>query len=319
MTLRSSLSLCAAFVSAAACTPDPETKAPADSGSGASATTSGADDDSDPAPSFPGLLADGTTEVGPHGGMLVGVGAGGFVMGCDEGEPDCYEHYSPRMPVTLTHAFFIGETEVTRDQYDSLIADPYYPTGFADCGGDCPRERMDWNMAAELVNAMSAAEGYTECYACWYTGEPESQVRCEQLVDPYACDGYRFPTEAEWEGAARCQDGTLYAGSDDPTEVGWTGEEAAAQTHPVAQKAPNGCGLYDMTGNVREWTHDLYVGDWYTAEGATDPTGGTENLGWHSARGDSHYWGPKPLYPRHGQEDTRIQDDLGLRVARTRF
>ena len=83
----------------------------------------------------------------------------------------------------------------------------------------------------------------------------------------------RLPTEAEWEGAARCGEDSLYAGSDTIDAVAWYFGNAGVMPEPVAGLAPNPCGLYDMSGNVHEWTNDWYRSSPYGAAAATDPTG----------------------------------------------
>lgn len=209
-----------------------------------------------------------TTVVGPHGGTLRAIPAGSFEMGCTPGQSDCEDDETPVRTTSLTQAFYIGETEVTQREYQAVMGDN--PSGFSECGGDCPVEVVTWHMAAAFTNELSGAAGLMNCYECVGEG---SNVACSVLVDPYACDGYRLPTEAEWERAARCGEDTLYAGSDAADDVGWFSSNSGGQTHPVASKAANSCGLYDMSGNVWEWVQDWYGEGQYESESGTNPVG----------------------------------------------
>ena len=89
-------------------------------------------------------------------------------------------------------------------------------------------------------------------------------------------NGYRLPTEAEWEYAARGGEEYVYAGSNDLNEVGWYYDNSGGETHPVAKKNANGYGLYDMSGNVYEWCWDGY-GD-YEKSKTIDPVGNTSSI-----------------------------------------
>ena len=124
-------------------------------------------------------------------------------------------------------------------------------------------------MAANAVNLLSIEEGLTECYSCSGSG---TSVGCSQVVAPYACDGYRLPTEAEWEQAARCDEGYLYATSNTATD-GWYDGNGGSRGHTVAGKSPNACGLYDMSGNAREWLNGFYSSTEYATGDVTDPEG----------------------------------------------
>jgi formylglycine-generating enzyme required for sulfatase activity len=222
---------------------------------------------------------DSDTDTGPdieaEPGFVV-VRASTFAMGCTDGQSDC-DADETEHSVTLTHDYVVSETEVTQAQFEAILG--YNPSIFIDCGADCPVENVSWHMSAAYANAMSDAAGLSPCYACVGTG---SDVQCESSEAVYACDGYRLLTEAEWEGAARCGTDLLYAGSDNINEVGWVGGNSGDLTHAVAGLAPNACGIYDMSGNVWEWTQDWYAA--YEAGSATDPTGPASGTG-RSVRG----------------------------------
>lgn len=256
---------------------------------------------------------DGTpTHLG--GGDMVRIAASSFEVGCTAGQSECRNHEEPAMPVTLTHDYYLSVTEVTQGQYQAVMG--VNPSDEPDCGPDCPVESVSWHMVADFANALSAAAGLSQCYACVGAG---SSVACTIAADPYACDGYRLPTEAEWEGAARCGTDLLYAGSDTADEVGWYDDNrAGGRSRAVAGKSPNACGLYDMSGNVSEWTQDWYGAIYYTPSGRTDPVG-PETGSSRVLRGGS--WSNSARYLRVSDrvyaDPAGLYDTIGIRLART--
>jgi len=204
------------------------------------------------------------------GYALAAVPAGTHTIGSPSTEADRFKDEAEHS-VTLTRGFFMGTTEVTQGQYQALMAtnpvvsqmDCIRSGGASSPADDEPVYCVNWVDAANLANAASAKEGLESCYVV--SGNKVSWPK------GLACTGYRLPTESEWEVAARGGGSGIYAGGHDLGSLGWFDGNSGLRPHPVGQKAPNGYGLYDMSGNVWELTWDAY--GVYPTGSTTDPAG----------------------------------------------
>ena len=170
---------------------------------------------------------------------IVPIDGGSFEMGSPTGDAD----ESPRHNVTLSD-YFLGKTPVTQELWQAVMGSN--PSQFVN--PKSPVDNVSWNDCQEFITKLNQMTGET----------------------------FRLPTEAEWEYAARGGNksaGYTYAGSNTVTGVAWCAENGDDTTHPVATKAPNELGLYDMTGNVWEWCQDNYGNNYYSTSPAVNPTG----------------------------------------------
>ena len=266
----------------------------------------------------------------PAGFVLVE--AGTFKMGSNEG----YNN-KPVHEVTITKPFYMGKYEVTQAEYEVYCSSP--SSSYGD-GDNYPAYYVSWYDALVYCNKRSMAEGLTPCYSINDSTDPEdwgdvptgSSGTWNSVECNWNANGYRLPTEAEWEYAARAGDNTVdsltYSGTSDVNKLGdyaWYYDSANDNTHEVGTKLPNAFGLYDMSGNVWEWCWNWLTYSYdTTTEGGSDPTGASAGVwdldgprrvvrggGWNrnSDRCAVSYRGD------YGPPDSR-GSNLGIRVVR---
>jgi formylglycine-generating enzyme required for sulfatase activity len=203
--------------------------------------------------------SDAPTKAAPATGIatnMVRIQGGRFTMG-DKAEVDAPLHEVEVSP------FLIDKYLVAQEQYEKLMGDN--PSRWK--GNKNPVEQVRWSDAVKFCNKRSESEGLKSCYD----------------LKTWACDfeanGYRLPTEAEWEYACRAGTSSPYFFGETPSKLGgyaWFDKNSGGHPRPVGEKQPNPWGLYDICGNLWEWCNDFYAVDYYKQSAPKDPTGPRE-------------------------------------------
>jgi formylglycine-generating enzyme required for sulfatase activity len=163
-------------------------------------------------------------------------------------------------------SFLMDRHEVTQAEYEKLGKIEAFPNPSHFKGANLPVEQVTYPQAARFCNVRSVLEGLKPCY--------NDEVECD-----FTADGYRLPTEAEWEYACRAGTQTDYSYGSEARKLGdyaWFKDNAAKKTHPVGQKKANPWGLFDMHGNVAEWCQDVFDKGYYKTSPDKNPHGPKE-------------------------------------------
>ncbi len=264
---------------------------------------------------------------------MILVDGGSFMMGSDKGDPDEF----PFHKVTLS-SYYIGIHEVTVSEYQSFInstggkmpnppdeewfethkdTKKFYPSPAKTWWGwkdDFPMHNVTWLDAVKYCNWLSEKLGLQSCYTKNADGGWDTDL---------SKNGYRLPTEAEWEFAARGgtkSKGTRYSGSANAAEVAWYDETTAlAGPQAIKTKKPNELGIYDMSGNVWEWCSDYYSKAFYINSQNTNPINTTSQPYRVLRGGGWHYQGSfATVTSRDGPEPFYTNYNYGFRIVQTK-
>jgi formylglycine-generating enzyme required for sulfatase activity len=235
----------------------------------------------------------------PEGMVLVK--GGKYKMGSNAGGYG----FGPAHKVTV-QSFYMTKFEISQEEWVKIM-------GVNNCwfsGAECAVDGVRWYEAVEYCNERSKKEGLTPCYS----GSGD-QIACD-----FKANGYRLPTEAEWEYAARGgakSQHYKFSGSNDAGEVAWSKQNVNnGRTGGTGLKKANELGIYDMTGNVREWCWDRYEKFYYEDSPALNPQGSAAGIR-RVVRSSSITDNPLPVHFRLSMKPINGYLGVGLRVVRT--
>ena len=220
------------------------------------------------------------------GMKMVLIPPGEFMMGVDDEErrklvgqsmKGLRNSEGPQHKVTLTAPFYLGAYEVTVGEFAEFVEATKHETNAERNGGTGPyggeslvrRPEFVWHSPGFSQQARNPVV---------QVSLDDARAFCLWLSDNEG-RRYKIPTEAQWEYACRAGSESAWPFGDDKSELeryAWYGEDDEAPTHPVGEKLPNGFGLFDMLGNVLEWTNDWYAEDYYARSPELNPTGPTD-------------------------------------------
>jgi formylglycine-generating enzyme required for sulfatase activity len=224
---------------------------------------------------------------------------------------NAFEDQKPSHKVTVD-SFYIGKYEVTVELFDAFCEDQgleFVKLASSNPRGKTAMTHVSWFEACQFANWLSRKDGYSAAYV----------IMGETVIIDSKSDGYRLPTEAQWEFAAiggRKVKKYLYAGGNYTNDVAWNADNSKGKVHAIGQLKPNDLGIHDMSGNVWEWCWDWHKEGYYHHE-SINPTGA--NFGYYRVmRGGSWYSEDFYLRPRTRMMDvpTTKDVDLGFRLVR---
>jgi formylglycine-generating enzyme required for sulfatase activity len=265
----------------------------------------------------------------PNCPEMVVVPAGRFIMGSSASEKSWVASHggnlesvadeSPQHAVSL-RSFAMGKYDVTRGEYAVFVRETRYSAGNGCFASSMPKSRRQASATWQSPGFTQTERDPVVCVSWQDARAYISWLNGKLRMPGWVSGPYRLPSESEWEYAARAGTATRFSWGNDVESSGhaWYKENSGGQTHPVGLKPANAFGLYDMVGNVWQWTEDCYA-DTY----ANTPTDGRANETGDAClrvdRGGSwlyHAWLLRPATRERNPADYRDMI-MGFRLART--
>ncbi|MGQ9818352.1 MAG: formylglycine-generating enzyme family protein [Candidatus Kapaibacteriales bacterium] len=230
---------------------------------------------------------------------FVEIPSGSFLMGSETGL--AYE--KPLHKVVISNPFFISIYEITQKQWRTVMdSNPSLYLDFK-----LPISNISWDDAIIFCNKLSKMFGFDTCY----------QIINKDVIWDTSCNGFRLPTEAEWEYSCRAGTTGDFAGTGNPIDMGWYDINSGGKAQPVGRKLPNQFGIFDMHGNVLEWCWDWFDPFYYSKSPEINPIGpevGNNRV----IRGGSWQLGSVFARSSSRQFPDKQKFNIGFRIVRTK-